>query len=441
MKKRRTHYLSATALLIVLLTIVCSFCFYHIHDLQKDKKQLSYQTEAFYQRNLGELANSLQTINAQLAQLLVTTSQEQLLYGLSCLWREVHSAVTSLSSLPIAMHELEKTGLLLHDIAEYSYFLMKSNVLTHKPLSENDWTKLETFYQRSSLVQNEVDYLESKILSENQLLASLSQQNEENFLFSAFRNIENQIAEFPEILFADGVEKITPEPVPIIGEQISESEAITHANKFIHTLPTSQNQQTIQGKLLFVANSANIPVYGIAYSDNRYVIVSQAGGHILQYYHSKKAQPATYSAKDLEANANKLLHQLGFTDMVCVERKFDTICASYVYVPQQDHVYLYPDMIKLQMSLSDGALLHFDQTNYQTQHSLRVFPAPLLSENDVSTHRNPNFLKEEIHLALITDAYSNKEILTYEIRGTILGETFSIFVDAQTGKEIQIIRL
>ena len=47
---------------------------------------------------------------------------------------------------------------------------------------------------------------------------------------------------------------------------------------------------------------------------------------------------------------------------------------------------------------------------------------------------------ETVRLALITDEYSINEILTYEIQGTVVGETFSVFVDAATGQEIRIVR-
>lgn len=84
-------------------------------------------------------------INAQLAQLLVTTSHEQTLLGVANLWRQVYGAVDDLSGLPAAMHELESTDLLLNDVAEYSYYLMRKNVLEKQPLSENDWAQLTGF--------------------------------------------------------------------------------------------------------------------------------------------------------------------------------------------------------------------------------------------------------------------------------------------------------
>ena len=54
---------------------------------------------------------------------------------------------------------------------------------------------------------------------------------------------------------------------------------------------------------------------------------------------------------------------------------------------------------------------------------------------------NPNLKVQSIRLALITDEYSIGEYLTYEVRGEVVGETFAVFVDANTGMERRIVRL
>ena len=62
-----------------------------------------------------------------------------------------------------------------------------------------------------------------------------------------------------------------------------------------------------------------------------------------------------------------------------------------------------------------------------------------VTEQEIRESRNPNFQTESIHLALISDAYSSSEQLTYELRGTIAGESFAIFIDAHTGEELRIV--
>ena len=423
--------------LISLLVLTIGISFYRIHQMQKETDRIAYQAEAMYQRNFGELSDSVTNMNEQLAQLLVTASQEQLLYGLSNLWREVYSAIRSLGTLPIAMHQLTETDLLLHDMREYSYYLMRKNVLQQKPLSTADWNQLESFYRRSEVVQQELQTLETAILTEDFRLTTLSLEDEQNMFAHTFQSIETKVDAFPEIEFEEGVRKIEPEPKPPQGNMVSEAEAIERANQFLFTLQPSSG--TPQGDLVFRIDHTAIPLYCIGYPNDCYIEVSQIGGHILQYYQFRERTDATLTPESAKTQAYHILSQLQFTDMVCVEQQFDQTTAYFVFVPVQENVYLYPDMVKLQISLDDGTLLSFDQTSYQTRHHMRTIAKPEQTAAELLQNRNPNFHISSIHLALITDLYSTQEILTYELRGTILEEQFAIFINANTGQELRIV--
>ena len=97
-------------------------------------------------------------------------------------------------------------------------------------------------------------------------------------------------------------------------------------------------------------------------------------------------------------------------------------------------------MIKLLIALDNSSILNYDQTSYATRHYQRQLPAPAISKEQILQNMNPNFKVEDIRLALITDEYSVNEILTYEVRGTVVDESFSIFVNAHTGQETRIVR-
>ena len=441
------HSMQSIAIVFLLLLFAASggFYLYRIHQLEDTHAHTLYQAEAMYQRSLGELTASVKTMHHQLAQLLVTSGKEQILFSLSNLWREVYAAIQSLGALPVSMHELEQTDYLLHDMAEYSYHLMKKNVLSQQPLSMTDWQHLEDFYHRTKVVQKELEQLETAMLSDSFSFTAISLEDETNPVYTAFQSIETQVRAFPAIQFEEGVRKIEPTPLPISGTQISEAEAISIARTFLQTLSSVQTknsttEQYTQGQIAFAADNAQIPVYGVQFNNNHYVEVSQIGGHVLQYYHIRETNEIAYTAQEAKTQAYQILDALQFADMVCVEQKEDNHTASFVFVPQQEQVYLYPDMVKLQIALTDGTLLSFDQTNYLTRHHKRTLPAPAISKESILKSHNPNFQVNAIHLALIADSYSSREILAYELIGTIKDEAFSIFFDALTREELRIVR-
>lgn len=440
--KRENHLLLVIiGLLILLLLGGAWWGTRKINQLEDQQQVATYQAEGQYQRSFGELSDSIETINGQLAQLLVTTSQEQLLLGLSSLWREVYSAVNHLSGLPVAMHELERTDLLLNDVAEYSYYLLRKNVLQQKPLTEQDWNQLEEFYRRSRVVQDELDQLETKILSEDLRLSELSLEDENNAVNSTFRSIESQVYAFPELKFEEGVRKIQPEPRTIAGEQVTQIQAISSADQFLDNLQIAHDQ----GKVEFTSQDTKIPIYGVRYYNESedtvlYVEVSQKGGQVLQFYQTRDIAKAQYDTEQAIEQAQIFLQELHFKDMACVDSITDDQIADLTFVPKMNGIYIYSDMVKIQIALDDNSILNYDQTSYATRHYQRQLPTPAVSKEQILQGMNPNFKVEDIRLSLITDEYSVNEFLTYEVRGTIVEESFSIFVDAQTGQEVRIVR-
>ncbi len=439
--KRQTYLYLILIMLLLLLLGGFWWSQQHIDKLEQQNITTAYQAESQYQRSFGELSDSVQAMNGQLAQLLVTTSQEQLLLGLSSLWREVYNAISHLGGLPVAMHELESTDLLLNDVAEYSYYLLRKNVLQQKPLSQADWNQLEDFYRRSRVVQIELDKLENRILNENLLLSSLSMEDEENIVATTFRSIESQVHAFPELKFEEGVRKIEPKPRTIAGEPVTRIEAIVAADNFLDMFHIVHSD----GQVEFVSEDTPIPVYGVRYRNESedttlYAEVSQNGGHVLQFYQMREIGEAKFNAEQAVAEAENLLKNLHFNNMACIDIITDERIADLTFVPKQDGIYIYSDMVKVQMALDDNSILNFDQTSYATRHYQRQLPAPTISKEQILKDMNPNFHVEDVRLALITDEYSVNEILTYEVRGSVVDEQFSIFVNASTGQEVRIVR-
>ena len=437
MKEKQVRYI--LIVVILLLSAALAGTGWYLRQEKELTALQSYGAENQYQRNFWELSSSIETLNTQLAQLLVTTSQEQTLLGLASLWREVYNAINYLGGFPAAMQELENTDLLLNDVAEYSYYLMRKTILQDKPLSEKDWTQLEDFYRRSQVVNQELTALGTRILNEDLRLQELHKAQEDNIILAVFRSIENQVHAFPELKFEEGVRKIEPEPRVISGESITSIEAITQANFFLEKLGIEHGQGNVQS---FSENS-RLPIYTIAYKDDKqpiYVEVSQKGGHILQFYQYRPVDVVHYTLDDAWAMTQQLLQDLRFPPMALVESQAANGIADLTIVPKIDGIYIYADMLNIQVALDNNSLLNYDQTSYASRHYDRQLPTPQLSKEDILKDMNPNFQIEDVRLALITDEYSVHELLAYEVIGNVVDEAFSIFVDANTGRELRIVR-
>ena len=161
----------------------------------------------------------------------------------------------------------------------------------------------------------------------------------------------------------------------------------------------------------------------------------------MQMYRYQTQGRERLSTAEAEDAAESFLEKMGFRNLAKVDAlKYDD-SLDLTYVPCQDGVYLYADMLKVMVSLENGEILSFDQSSYITHHYKREIKPPKLSKEEVVRKMNPHFQISELRLALIGDDYTRGEFLTYEVRGVINDEEFAVFVDADTARERRIVKL
>ncbi|MDK2822347.1 MAG: spore germination protein [Clostridia bacterium] len=433
---------------IPILLVALLITGYFAYNQYRINQDLIRRAESQYQRSFHELVWNVDTINSQLAQTLVSSSPEQIMLSLTNLWRETFSASSNLGGIPITMVELDKTDQLLNDIADYSYYILKKNKLQKEDLTEKEWNKLQELYKRSKIVKNELQNIEAAVLDRDLSFVEVEtvvlrkgQDLADNTITDGFRTIEDKVKAFPDLQFDEGVQKIEPEPQPIGGKEISENEAIEIARKFMndHDGPITKAEMSF-------SSNGKIPTYGVRTFKKgeeipTYVEVTKKGGQVIQMYMQRPIKEANIDFKAAEEEARKFLEEHGFNNMDLVEIDTDTNTAILTFVPTQQGVRLYSDMVRTHVALDNGQVISFDQTSYLSYHRERTLSTPKLQEQQVTDDMNPNFKVEQVNLALVPSEYETTEILCYEVRGKMDSERFILFVNADTGEDVRIVRM
>lgn len=113
---------------------------------------------------------------------------------------------------------------------------------------------------------------------------------------------------------------------------------------------------------------------------------------------------------------------------------------QFNFVPVQDEVYLYPDIVKVKVALDNGDIIGFDATAYYMNHTERKLEKPKLTEKEAEQKVNKNLKIEGRKLTLIP-LESGKEVLAYEFKGTYKGDTFYVYINALNGNEEKILKV
>ncbi|MFZ5943967.1 MAG: germination protein YpeB [Bacillota bacterium] len=436
-------------ILFSLLILALVFTGYFAYNQYRMNEDLIRRTESQYQKSFHELVWNVETINSQLAQTLVSSSPEQVMLSLTNLWRQTFAASSNLGGIPVTMVELDRTEKLLNDIADYSYFILKRNNLQKEELTEKEWEKIQEFYRRSMVLQEELQNVEAAVIDRDLSFVEVEtvvmrqgKDLDDNSIVDGFRTVEDKVKAFPEMQFDDGVQKIEPEPRPIPGKEINEAEAVEIARRFMndHDGPITRAE-------ISFSSEGKIPVFGVrTYKEGEevptYLEVTKKGGHVIEMYMERDIGEVNMDYAAAEQEAQKFLIQHDFKEMELVDVDTDTNTAILIFVPTQQGVRMYSDMVKTNVALDNGQVISFDQTSYLSYHHQRSLPVPQFKEREITKRMNPNFDLEQVTMAMVPHEFEeNKEELCYEIRGKMMEEKFILFVSAQSGEDFRTVRL
>ena len=112
------------------------------------------------------------------------------------------------------------------------------------------------------------------------------------------------------------------------------------------------------------------------------------------------------------------------------------VTINYAYV--QEDVIMYPDLIKVKVALDNGEILGIETTGYLNSHTKRDLKEPKVSKEKAKESLNKDLNIESEELAVIPTEWKT-EVLCLEFEGNIYGLDFIVYVNAETGKEEDIL--
>ena len=167
--------------------------------------------------------------------------------------------------------------------------------------------------------------------------------------------------------------------------------------------------------------------------------ITRQGGQVLYMLSSGEVgEPVLTDAQCFEIAEGFLLSR-GFGDMeISYYSRYGGVM-TINFAAMQNGVILYPDLIKLQVSMSDGAIIGIEAGNYLRNHTERAISIPALSENDARALISPKLDIESVRLCMIPVGLGEK--YCYEISASSNEGTYLIYLDAMTGDEVEIMQV
>ena len=426
---------------IIAILLVASIILAYL--LYKNNKKYIVVSENDYNMAFYNVVDYVENLKSYLAKSTISKGAEHGAETLTNAWREANLAQVYLSMLPLETQELENTQKFLNQVSEYSYALSRKNI-NNESLTDQDLNNLRQMYTYSVDLSNTLNQLSDEINQGNISWKELTNKTDtafaqqvSNISQDSFGNIEQNFHEYSGLIY-DGAfsEHITnTEKKGLTGEDITEEDARNIAKDFIG------QDKVKEINSLGVSDDADIPSYMFSISTDKEEIsiaISKKGGHLVYMNSNRDVEAEVISQEEANEYGKKFLNEKGFYNMkeTYYLKQQGIVTINYAY--EQDNVVIYSDLIKVKVALDNGEVLGIETSGYLNSHYERDLSNIKISKEEARKNINKNLEITSEGLAIIPTEWKT-EIMCYEFKGKVDNIDFLAYINAETGKEEDIL--
>lgn len=386
-----------------------------------------------YTQSLYELNAIVDNLDSNLSKARVSTSSADRTRVLTDIAIESEMAEVILERMPLDITLTEEMSGFINKMGDSAQNMLYT-VAAGGELEEWQIKSLEYMYANNLKLKRALNEVVATADSKA-MLESLKGKG--SVLDGSFSDIQNNVIEEPKGIFdgpfSDSAEDTNMSFFEGLGE-ISQSEAEEIAKGIFADYKVTEARCTgeaTKGKLSFY----NISV---ATEDGEMLAqLSKKGGKLVMFDSYKECTEHNFSVDRCKDIATDFLKAAGYENVkpVWVSENGTTCNINFCYV--QDGVVVYPDMIKVKVCEERGLVTGAEAMTYVMNHSQRDIPAATVTEAQAKSAIDGRIEVTSSRLAIIP--LNGEEILCHEFAGSFDGSDYFVYVDAQTGEEVQVL--
>ena len=438
LKTMKKNYMYGVAIILIIALVVLGIMLY------KEKNQYTIATENNYNFAFYQVVDYVKDVENYLAKAMISSSSEHAAETLMHVWREANLALSYMTQLPISSNELSNTDKFLNQVSDYSFTLATKSI-EGEDLTQEELDNLKELYDYSVDLSDILEQLSADMSSGRISWKELTEdvdtafaQQVDNLSATSFSNIDKNFGEYEGLIY-DGAyseHMESAEKKGLVGEEITEEQAKEKAISFIG------EDRLEKIELTSLVENGNIVVYDfMATLKNEGILtiaISKKGGHIVVANHNRDVQEEKLSQDEANEIGQKFLESIGIPNMKATYylKEGGAVTINYAYV--QDDVTIYADLIKLKVALDNGEILGIETTGYLNNHTERNIEEPTITMDEAKDSLNQKLEITSSGLAIIPTEWKT-EVFCYEFKGKIYDTDFLVYINANTGKEENIL--
>lgn len=404
--------------------------------LDNERTHLRNQVTGFYQASFESLVTDMESLRTKLDKLEAASGNNQYSALLTDIWRQAGDTESSIAALPICYQSTSSLTQFMNRTGDYCRYLAEK-IANGQQLSQDDLAQAQTLADTCGEISAKVNELWQQGYASGFGISDI----DFTLVSDTGNGLDFQNQEFPRLIYDGPFSESTEnkQPQGLGNNTVTKEDAQAAAGKFLGLDP---GELTYSGDM-----NAIIASYGFSGQQNNIpftIYISKQGGKMLWYMSQRDtgitAAPTEQRYLQLKATAQSFLRSKGYGDTAASYAQFYGGVAVINLAPVENGVVLYPDLIKVWVDISTNDVAGVDANNYLMSHKARDLPAAALTKEDAQAKLNSAITVTNTRLALIP-LDTNEEKLCWEFTGTVNGNDYIVYINAETGREEDILQI
>jgi spore germination protein len=426
--------------IIALLLVGTTIWGYQEH---REKNSLLVKAENQYQRAFHDLSFHMDKVYEELGNTLAVHSTSNFhRKGFINLWRLTSEAQSEVNQLPLTLMPFHETEELLANVTKFSYNTAVRDL--HKnPLSTSELKLLQTLYDKAKEIRNDLRKVQDAVIS-NQLkwmdvetLLATGNQDVDNDIIDGFRTMNKRVIGYSDMDWGPSVITMNQRQTmqSLSGAMVNEDQVRKLAAQFLG-LTNDQQLQIVEN-----GTDSVMKTYSITWEKTKNEVIqleyTKKGGKLI-YFLATRDVPARKIKKMQSIEfAQRFLTKHGYQHMAPVGLEENDNTATLTFAKRIGGITYYPAKCTIKIALDNGEVTGLSTRELLYVQSTPQNKLPGISESQAKKFLNPDFQINQVSLAVVINDLQ-QEVLCYEFSGSIHGDDYRIYLNADHGFEEKI---
>lgn len=402
--------------------------------------RLSTEVENKYMAAFHRLKWAAEGIEERLALIQAAQDAQLQLYHLADMRVLAAQAVEQISTLPLLTVHLPQVGQFLEEI-EADTDHLHALVAAGYSMTGEELDRLNYLHLKASRLEYELGELGEVVSSNLVHWSDAVRETDPNLAAKRVGPIVESMHRVDAALQA-----VRPTTATLyqeagqitLGPEVTAAEAVAAAKRFLDQPPAEEPTVASPGA------PGRLPVYYVAVTKTTgtklTVGVSVSGGKVIFALDGRPVVEKRQEKTALVNQATALLAKWGYgkVQMLSWEENAGTLVMDFV--PEQDGVLLLTDQLQVTLAMDNGEVVGFDARAYWQNHRSRTLAKVTLTAAEAAQYAANVVELMGAPRPVLTQDWRGRERLAWEAMGSKNGELITIHLDAETGKELRIMR-